>query len=225
MANTNKRIRAVEKVSIMSEKRCPTCNRRYSDTINFCLEDGTPLTTDYDAEETLVGNRPSITATRNSKIFLDITIQNADLFINNQVLCLPATLDDVELLIGEAERRSSDSRTITHFWDHLGIFCIEQIASFEISLIRISINKDPSHTLQVRKTFKGKLAVDGVDIKNRSTIAVINELKTGKAFEQQSNTSWFIKVGSTGVALATNEQQVVVALVYFKITDGSPLLK
>ncbi len=28
-------------------KRCPTCNRTYADTsLNFCLEDGTPLTTD-----------------------------------------------------------------------------------------------------------------------------------------------------------------------------------
>jgi hypothetical protein len=28
-------------------KRCPTCNRTYTDTsLNFCLEDGTPLTTD-----------------------------------------------------------------------------------------------------------------------------------------------------------------------------------
>src|ERR671938_1822673 len=28
-------------------KRCPTCNRTYSDpSLNFCLEDGTPLTTD-----------------------------------------------------------------------------------------------------------------------------------------------------------------------------------
>jgi hypothetical protein len=27
-------------------KRCPTCNRTYTDTsLNFCLEDGTPLTT------------------------------------------------------------------------------------------------------------------------------------------------------------------------------------
>ncbi|HEV2834170.1 MAG TPA: hypothetical protein VGW58_02575, partial [Pyrinomonadaceae bacterium] len=28
-------------------KRCPTCNRTYTDlSLNFCLEDGTPLTTD-----------------------------------------------------------------------------------------------------------------------------------------------------------------------------------
>src|ERR1044072_3852204 len=28
-------------------KRCPTCNRTYTDTsLNFCLEDGTPLSTD-----------------------------------------------------------------------------------------------------------------------------------------------------------------------------------
>src|SRR5689334_11613589 len=29
-------------------KRCPTCNRTYTDlSLNFCLEDGTPLTSDF----------------------------------------------------------------------------------------------------------------------------------------------------------------------------------
>ena len=35
-------------------KRCPTCNRTYTDTsLNFCLEDGTPLSTDPDLNATI----------------------------------------------------------------------------------------------------------------------------------------------------------------------------
>src|SRR6476619_6815781 len=35
-------------------KRCPTCNRTYTDTsLNFCLEDGTPLATDPDLNATI----------------------------------------------------------------------------------------------------------------------------------------------------------------------------
>jgi hypothetical protein len=35
-------------------KRCPTCNRTYTDaSLNFCLEDGTPLTTDPDPNATI----------------------------------------------------------------------------------------------------------------------------------------------------------------------------
>jgi len=36
-------------------KRCPTCNRSYSDdTLSFCLEDGTRLAPDYDPEATII---------------------------------------------------------------------------------------------------------------------------------------------------------------------------
>ena len=35
-------------------KRCPTCNRTYTDlSLNFCLEDGTPLTSDADPNATI----------------------------------------------------------------------------------------------------------------------------------------------------------------------------
>src|SRR6476469_2446952 len=35
-------------------KRCPTCNRTYTDTsLNFCLEDGSPLATDPDLNATI----------------------------------------------------------------------------------------------------------------------------------------------------------------------------
>ena len=39
-------------------KRCPTCNRTYTDlSLNFCLEDGTPLTADAPADP--IQTRPS----------------------------------------------------------------------------------------------------------------------------------------------------------------------
>src|ERR1041385_6673845 len=35
-------------------KRCPTCNRTYTDpSLNFCLEDGTPLAADVDPNATI----------------------------------------------------------------------------------------------------------------------------------------------------------------------------
>ncbi|HEU4836079.1 MAG TPA: hypothetical protein VFS90_16745 [Pyrinomonadaceae bacterium] len=41
-------------------KRCPTCNRTYTDTsLNFCLEDGTPLTTDAPVDPNATIRYPS----------------------------------------------------------------------------------------------------------------------------------------------------------------------
>jgi hypothetical protein len=40
-------------------KRCPTCNRSYpDDSLNFCLDDGSPLQASYDPEATLVMSQP-----------------------------------------------------------------------------------------------------------------------------------------------------------------------
>ena len=40
-------------------KKCPTCGSAYSDdSLNFCLTDGSPLSTEHDPEETVVRTRP-----------------------------------------------------------------------------------------------------------------------------------------------------------------------
>lgn len=42
-------------------KRCPTCNRSYSDdTLSFCLQDGAHLEPDYDPEATVVSQPPPL---------------------------------------------------------------------------------------------------------------------------------------------------------------------
>ena len=48
-------------VNPLSMKRCPKCRRRFSDdSLNFCLDDGTPLLAEPDSEQTLIA--PTIAA-------------------------------------------------------------------------------------------------------------------------------------------------------------------
>jgi hypothetical protein len=45
-------------------KRCPKCDRRYSDdTLNFCLEDGATLSFGQDSEPTLISPKPTVSTT------------------------------------------------------------------------------------------------------------------------------------------------------------------
>ena len=48
----------------LAMKICPTCKRRYADSLQFCLEDGTVLETTRDSEPTLVDPQATLRLTR-----------------------------------------------------------------------------------------------------------------------------------------------------------------
>lgn len=57
-------------------KKCPDCNRTYSEeSFSFCLHDGSILSAPYDPEETLVGRNFPGSSSRSKKIDIEDTIQ------------------------------------------------------------------------------------------------------------------------------------------------------
>lgn len=56
-------------------KRCPTCNRSYTDdTLTFCLQDGSQLTHDHDSEATVIAPPLQSAATNNSHRIYQVII-------------------------------------------------------------------------------------------------------------------------------------------------------
>jgi hypothetical protein len=103
---------------------------------------------------------------------------------------------------------------MVHYWDKLGVLCMEHLSSFEVSLLRIQINRDLTQHHKIRKAFSGQLTWDGASIDRNSTVYSVAQEKTGKPLVNNSETSWSIQHGRLAISLATNLQQVVVALVY-----------
>ena len=64
-----------DSVPTLSMKRCPQCRRRFSDeSLNFCLDDGSPLLAEPDSEQTLIA--PRIAASSGSPHFKSISNQD-----------------------------------------------------------------------------------------------------------------------------------------------------
>lgn len=194
----------------MAENRCPLCNREYSGAMNFCLEDGTPLE-GRDSEETVISARRGASEPTSRP---NITITRDRLTINGQLLSLPVTLDEIESILGEADRRGAYYGAIPSFWDDLGIICLESANTFEIPVIWFVMNRDPNQVHRVRRAFKGQMTIDGVAVTNKSTIESINTSKKGDSFTRIEPGPWSVGYGATAINLVTSEQGVVVTVIY-----------
>ena len=200
----------------MSEKQCSQCGRAYSNSYNFCLEDGTPLSFSFASEETLISR--SLNAKSD---FPAITIQNGDLLINKKQFVLPTSIDDIELWLGEADRRETKAQIMIHFWDRFGVAFVENLSSFEVIVLRIQVNRDLSQEIKLRKSFRGQLIWDGVLINEKSTISSIANEKSGEPLIQNSEMVWSLKHERSAISVLTNPEQIIVAIAYARRHDGS----
>jgi hypothetical protein len=202
-------------------KQCNKCNRTYTnDSFNFCLEDGSLLSSINDAEATLIDKEPLGTKEVPTEILnrennpISINISKGKLFINDHHIHFPVTLDDIEFIFGEPNRRDTKIPTNNiHTWDDLGIYCYENKGSFKINSIGIILNRHFT-TTEPSKTFKGKLSVDGAIIDNKSTVSSINRSKSEAPFEieKASLTNWFLKYENIEIGLYATKQEVVYLL-------------
>lgn len=116
-----------------------------------------------------------------------ITVEGATVRYNGQVLPWDAAPEGWQLVLGPRSRLIDEDLSV---WDDLGVFLYHRSPktfrppSFEVLLGRSQhtqlIPSEPEHW--PRRTFTGRLVVDGAVIGKDSTISQINQDKTGRDF-------------------------------------------
>ncbi|AMV30403.1 hypothetical protein VT84_38780 [Gemmata sp. SH-PL17] len=111
---------------------------------------------------------------------LVVNVDNGILSINTKAISLPGNRGAVVELLGEPSRVLNKANTI-FVWDELGILIHENPDTKKIEQVSVALGL-LKYEFWPKKSFRGKLAVDGAVITADTTIEAINRDKKGKKF-------------------------------------------
>ncbi len=146
-----------------------------------------------------------------------ISIDNGDITVNGNQLALPATVADLEKVLGKPSR-VVDKVGVSNIyvWDDIGVYCYEyksgkpveegQVHELSIALGRSRYDLD----FYPKRYFTGSLCVDDIGVTKDSTVAAVNNMREGEKFvDQLDGMYWSVKYGRKSVGLSVNEQQLI----------------
>lgn len=115
---------------------------------------------------------------------LEIAFAGPVMTVNGKKMTLPTDEKQLVAALGKPDRRA-DLANLILTWDDLGIFAYLRPDSTTCHAFAICLGKDSKEQLDFwpKRSFAGKLTVDGAELRNDSKIEDVNKAKTGKPFE------------------------------------------
>jgi hypothetical protein len=154
---------------------------------------------------------------------LEVRIDGESLIIDARNVTPPVSRKVLFDVLGEPSRFFSGAN-IAYVWDDLGLYALEKPNTgqvIEVTIVVGDIEDFKTIDRWPKKTFTGKLVLDGAAVTPQSTVEEVNHMKKGKPLEQHapSRLSWYIKYARLSVwASAENGDGLITEI----NVDGSP---
>jgi len=155
----------------------------------------------------------------------DITITKGDIYINNTKLHTPATIDELNLLLGQYNRSKSTSMT----WDSVGITVLnDKDVSGDLKIYikkrtpfeEPKVNSFGRHVVDSRPIhdFSGKLIIDGFKITKETTLTELNKSRRGYEFTKDALYNTYSQSYSPN-----SKNKSFICSTYIKITNDNKI--
>lgn len=115
---------------------------------------------------------------------IDIAFTGAVMTIGGKKFTLPVDEADLVAVLGKPDRTADLANKIIT-WDELGVFAYVRPKTTTCHAFAICIGRD-TLSFWPKKTYSGKLTVDGAELKGDSDIDDVNDAKKGKPFKEDN---------------------------------------
>jgi hypothetical protein len=115
---------------------------------------------------------------------IDIAFTGAVMTMGGKKFTLPVDEDDLIAVLGKPDRTADLANKIIT-WDEIGVFAYIRPKTTTCHAFAICIGND-TLSFWPKKSYSGKLTVDGAELKANSDIDDVNDLKKGKPFKEDN---------------------------------------
>ena len=133
---------------------------------------------------------------------VEVEIAGGTLVVNGKKLTLMFDQKELIELLGKPDREAKLQNTLLT-WDDLGLFAYVKPGTPSVHAVAVALGRDEKIMFWPKKSFTGKLTVDGAELKADTKIAALNKAKKAPEFEKNEflDDTWSYKTAKGSVYL------------------------